>query len=317
MKLDKKQLPQFIALGVLTVGVSGYTVFHFVSAGPVSAGTRPAAAPVSTRIAGAPGLAAKPGAPKLPAAAPAGTADTGDAPPPSPAMHDPFAVGYVDPGTLPAAALAAAAPKPLPGKQVAALPALTPLPIGLPAAPPLPGGSFSGVPMKSPGLPMAPFAPALPAAPALPDPPKWTVTGVLMGEGGEVAILRNGETRRIVRAGDFVDSVYKVTGVSRTAVQLRHGALVYRIVLGGVKPTPGAAPLSVPMAAPPSVPASAPPKLQMPAMLGSAIIPVSPLALTAAPSLPIARKPSPSKVARAISLGLRLLDGTVLVPRKD
>ncbi len=320
MKLDKKQLPQYLALGVLTAGLGGYTVYHFAAAGPVSANTRPAAATVT-----APAQAAKP--------APAGTgtaavvADAGDAPPPTPAMRDPFAVGYVDPGTLPVPLAA----MPAPGKQVAALSPLSPLPVGLPSAPPLPGSGLGLFPAKAAALPTAPPAPALPAVSALPDPPKWTVTGVLMGAGGTVAILRSGEARRIVRTGDFVDSVYRVSAVSRTAVQLRHGALVYRIVLGADKPAPSApVPASLPASAPP-------PPLQMPATLGSAILPAAhstaqhlpPASLTrqsanlmltaAAPTVPQAarKQPAAAKVARAISLGLRLLDGSVLVPRKD
>lgn len=331
MKLDKKQLPQYIALGVLTAGVGGYTVVHFAAAGPASASTRPAPAPAATRIA-----APAPGGPQLAGTAPAGTAtpaDTGDAPPPTPAMHDPFAVGYVDPTTLPVPPGAPATPLPPPGKQVAALSPISPLPVGLPSAPPLPGSGLGTFSPKAASLPVGPSAPALPTAPALPDPPRWTVTGVLMGAGGKVAVLRDGETRRIVRTGDFVDSVYRVSAVSRTAVQLRHGTLVYRIVLGGTKPMPGAS--SAP--APVSAPAAAPPKLQMPAVMGSVIIPVYhsvkphlPLAhltrqgpgltLTAsAPAVPHAarKQPTAAKVARAISLGLRLLDGSVLAPRQE
>ncbi len=342
MKLDKKQLPQYLALGVLTAGLGGYSVYHFAAAGPVSADTRPAAAPLASHGA-APTQAAKlAGA----AASAAVVAGTGDAPPPTPAMHDPFAVGYVDPGTLPAPSGAPAAPLLPPGKRVASLGAISPLPVGLPVAPPLPGSGLGLVPAKFATLPTAPIVPALPAAlpPAVtrPDPPKWTVTGVLMGAGGKVAVLRSGDMRRIVRTGDFVDSVYRVTGVSRTAVQLRHGTLVYRIVLGADKPVPGAspgafAPMPVPASAPMSVPVSAPPKIEMPAVMGSAIIPVYhsarphlPLAhlkrqgpgmtlTAAAPMVPHAtrKQPAAAKVARAISLGLRLLDGSVLASRKE
>ena len=331
MKLDKKQLPQYIALGVLTAGVGGYTVYHFAAAGPVSASTRPAAAPVSARTA-----AAAPGGPQLAGTAPAGTAppaDTGDAPPPTPAMHDPFAVGYVDPGTLPVPPGVPAPKLPALGRQIASLGSISPLPVGLPVAPPLPGSGLGTFSPKAPSLPVGPSAPALPAAPALPDPPKWNVTGVLMGAGGEVAILRSGDARRIVRVGDFVDSLYRVSALSRTAVQLRHGASVYRIVLGTDKAAPGAS--SAP--APVSLPASAPPKIALPAVMGGAIIPAYrsarphlPLAhltrqgpgltlTAAAPAVPAAaRKPAAAtKVARAISLGLRLLDGSVPTPHKE
>lgn len=335
MKLDKKQLPQFIALGVLTAGVGTYAVVHLAAPGPVSAQTRPAApVPAKTSL---PTTNAKPGDP-MPADA-AASADIADAPPPSPTMHDPFAVGYVDPGTLPAAAVSAASKLP-PGKQVAALGGLSPLPIGLPTAPALPGSGFSAVPMNVPSLPTAPPAPMLPPAKAfVPDAPKWTVTGVLQGTGGEVAILRSGDARRIVRAGDFVDSTYRVTGVTRTSVLLRHGTSVYQLSLGA-KSAPSTALQASPMPAPQHgfsipAPASAPEsKLSMPAVLGSTIVPVSPPTKIPAPlahlsqpesgltlaagALPdLDREPSPAKVARAISAGLRLLDGTVLSLRKE
>ncbi len=332
MKLDKKQLPQYLALGVLTASVGGYTVYHFAAAGPVSADTRPAAAATASRAAAtAPAQAAKP-APAGTAAPAAAVADTGDAPPPTPAMHDPFAVGYVDPGTLPVPPETVTPKLPPLGKQVASLGSISPLPVGLPAAPPLPGSGLGTFSAKVPSLPGGLSVPASPAAPALPDPPKWTVTGVLMGAGGKVAVLRSGETRRIVRAGDFVDSVYRVSAVSRTAVQLRHGTLVYRIVLGGAEPMPGTS-----FPAPVSAPASAPPQIQRPAVMGSAIIPVYhaakphlPLAhltrqgpsltlTAAATAVPhaVRKQPAAAKVARAISLGLRLLDGSVLAPRKE
>jgi hypothetical protein len=339
-KLDKKQIPQFAALCVLSAGLFGYLVIHLVAPGPVSAGTRPPAAPAAGRapagqlpVAGQPASAGASPAGSA-AASPAGsaaaspagsaaapeTADA-DAPPPTSAMHDPFTVGYVDPATLPGSSLAALKAPTLPpaGKQFAGTGKITPLPITFPGAPSLPG-SLSSFPVtangSAPSLPPAPAAPALPPAPAAPS---WTVTGVLQGADGKIAILRSGEARRIVRSGDLVDSIYRVTGVTRTSVLLRHGATVYHLVLGGIKATPAApgATLSVP-----------------------SVVPAMPLAVPAAPlesvpsSLPEPKtasvndstaahgeqpgqteKPtsaSPARVASAISLGLRLLDGSVL-----
>ena len=361
--LDKKQLPQLIALGVLTAGAGTYAAVHFAAPGPASAQTHPAAAVVS---APAPGAAVKPGDPKpgdpkpgaaVPvgtagAPAPAGTVamlDPSAAPPPVPGMRDPFAVGYSDPAAAgPGAAHAPALPALAPGKQMASVGKLSPMPItpvsafSLPSAPALPGASRG---QTLPGLPVGPSVPALPASitPA-PAPPTWTVTGVLAGAGGKVAILRSGEARRIVRSGDFVDSTYRVTAVSRTAVILRHGPLVYQIKLGGDKAGAAVAPSALPA----SFPSSAPPKQSVPipaasrAVLGSAIIPVYHVARPAAPlvhltkqglarqtlllatealSVPrIAPKTAPKpaeKIARNISLGLRLLDGTVLTAHKD
>ena len=326
-QLDKKQMPQFAALCVLSAGVFGYLVVHLAAPGPASAGTRGPAAPAPA-LSGAGPAAAGVAAP--PAAGTAPDAAVADAPPPTPAMHDPFAVGYVDPATvLPAAALAGmkapALPKlPPAGKQVASLAPLpvSPLPAG---AASLTGtlGGFSAPP--APSLPAASTAPALPAAPSA---PAWTVTGVLQGATGKVAILRDGDARRIVRSGDFVDSTYRVIGVSRTSVTLRHGKAVYQLVLGAEKAAP-AKPGAVPALSMPPVPAP-----RSAATLDTTIIPVyrsprthlplahlrqqgSELTLTAqALSMP---KPShgvsPAKVASAISLGLRLLDGSILAQK--
>ena len=334
-KLDTKQLPQFIALGVLTAGVGGYAVYHFAAPSPVSADTRPAAAtpaPGKTGILKPGDGPAAPGSPAALTAAAVPGAVTGDAPPPSSAMRDPFAPGYVDPTTLHTATPGAAAPAlpKLAGKQTASTGFVSPLPVGLPPA--LPGSAATG-PM--PALPAGPAAPPLPAAvvPA-PPAPTWTVTGVLSGAGGKVAILRSGESRRIVRSGDFVDSTYRVAGVSRTAVVLRHGLFVYQLKLGGVKTAP-----SAPVSAPPSPPPAAtrPP---LPAMLGSAFVPGHPAAKPQAPLAHLTRQglgstltpgtlfvphlpavppaaPAAAKVAKSISLGLRLLDGSVLTPYKE
>ena len=347
-QLDKKQLPQIIALGVLTAGAGTYAAVHFAAPGPASAQTHPAATALLGSIAkpGDPKTAdLKPADPKAGMAAPAGTiaaSDTGNAPPPAPGMRDPFAVGYVDPGTKPGAP---ALPALIPGKQVAAVGKLNPVPVnpsplfGFPAAPPLPSTSRG---QSLPGLPIGPSAPMLPSSPAAaPAPPAWTVTGVLAGADGKVAILRSGEARRIVRSGDFVDSTYRVTAVSRTAVTLRHGPLVYQIKLGGTQAAPSIMPVSLPVSQPkPQAPVPAASK----AVLDSAIIPIYHVARPAAPLVNLTKQsqarqalllaeealsvprivPEPAakaipaaKIARAISLGLRLLDGTVLTVRKD
>jgi len=349
--LDKKQLPQIIALGVLTAGAGTYAAVHFAAPGPASAQTHPAAAATPAPSAAAKPGDPKPGDPKPGTAPPAGTlaaTNTGDAPSPAPGMRDPFAVGYVDSASQPGAvsgAHAPALPALMPGKQVAAVGKLSPMPIspsplfGLPPAPPLPGSSHG---QTLPGLPASPSALMLPASiTAAPAPPAWTVTGVLAGEGGKVAILRSGEARRIVRSGDFVDSTYRVAAVSRTAVILKHGALVYQIKLGGTKAAPTVLPVSLPLSQPYQPKPARPVPSASRAVLGSAIIPVYHVARPAAPLVHLTKQGmarqtllltaetpsvpkiisksavSSAKVARTISLGLRLLDGTVLTARKE
>ncbi len=251
-KLDQKQVPQFVALCIVSAGVFGYFVMRMVTPSPAAAGTRPQ--PVVEASKSAPATAASPapqngtaaGNPAATTAATgvattattgiATTADDAAAPPPTPGMRDPFVVGYVDPKTAPPvqAAPAPAPPAavnaklPKPGKQIAGLP---PAPVAAPGAPPLP--AFGGlVPQPAASLsPLAPAARALPPAP--PAAPKWTVTGVLQSDVEKVAILRDGEARRIVRTGDFVDGGdYRVMDVTRSSVLLRHGTAFYTLKLG-------------------------------------------------------------------------------------
>ena len=133
-----------------------------------------------------------------------------------------------------------------------------------------------------------------------------------------------------------MDSTYRVIGVSRTLVTLRHGQAIYQLVLGAAaKSNAPAAPfhpaIAVPAIAVPAISAPAVPAPRSAATLDTTIIPIyhsprthlplshlrqqgSELTLTAETlSMP---KPghsvSPAKVASAISLGLRLLDGSVL-----
>ena len=300
-KLDKKQIPQFVGLCVLSTGTFGYFGVRMVTPSPAAAATRPALKPSESA---APFKAAAPAG--TAAGAPASPAADAAAPPPTPGMRDPFVVGYTDPkaaGTAPAAPPAFAAPPhgpaPAPAAQINGTPmadaqiheqvaSLPPAPMsgltvpGFPAAPPLPAAA--------PALPPQKVMP-LPAPP--PAPPKWSVTGLLQGDDGAgVAILRDGESRRIVHVGDFVDSIFRVTRVTRSAVVLRHGKTFYTLPLGTKSEVPSA----------PAAPAVPAPAVPVPA---SPEVPPLPRQSQAAP-VP-ARHPAPETVAFA--LPLRLLDG--------
>lgn len=227
-KLDKKQVPQFVALCLLSAGTFGYFVVRLVTPTPAAAGTRPrqvqeAAKPSATT--------ASPSARKTAGATDAASA-VAAAPvtAPTAGMRDPFVVGYVDPKSVPAGKPSAAKPAPT---QTASIHEVGPAPVTAPFVPSLPLGLKS----FSPSTP-APAAILPSAPPALPVAPSWTVTGVLQNDTQHVAILRNGEARRFVRTGDYVDSQFRVVDVTRTAVTLRHGAAVYHLQLGGVKPAP-------------------------------------------------------------------------------
>ena len=266
-KLDKKQIPQFAALCVLSAGVFGYFVMKIVTPSPAAAGTRPRPAAEASLASPAPvggtaspkqAEAGKTGA--APDAAPAG--DQAEAPAPTPGMRDPFVVGYVDPSTQPAAPAPspakAAAPAKAAGLQVASIREVPPASVAAPA-----------VPFGLKGFPAPDAAPAMPAAsqkasaPEAPAAPAWTVTGVLQGGTGQMAVLRSGEARRIVRTGDSVDGLYRVVAVTRSAVVLRHGTTFYHLILGAAMPgtakpgatapaTPTLPPVAVPMPAAPA-----------------------------------------------------------------
>lgn len=290
-KLDKKQMPQFVGLCVLSTGVFGYFGVRMVTPSPAAAATRPVpkmVVPVTvTATAPAAGRAAGSAAVPAEAVAPA--------PPPAPGMRDPFLVGYTDPKSVKAAAPAVfTAPPPGPAagtpvanaqihEQVASLP---PAPVsglmvpGFPAAPPLPAAA--------PTLPPSQKIMPLPAPP--PAPPKWTVTGLLQSEAGGVAILRDGDSRRFVRVGDFVDGLFRVANVTRSSVVLRHGKTFYTLPLSAAVEQPGAKAVAAP--APAAAPMPAPPAPMLPRQ--SLAGPARRLTAAALPG----------------SLPLRLLDGT-------
>ena len=276
-KLDKKQVPQFVALCILSAGVFGYFVVKIVTPSPAAAGTRSQPSAAASPAPVTPQAPVKSQAPETPPTSPdpAGTGKTGavppapgaaeaDAPPPTPGMRDPFVIGYVDPGTQPtppaapmpvkAAAPAKTAQVKAAAMQMASIHEVKPAAVLAPALP------FGLKGFSAPGGVSDPPAYPKKAAPQAPAPPAWTVTGVLQGDGGQMAVLRSGEARRIVRTGDFVDSAYRVVAVTRGAVVLRHGTAFYHLTLGAAKPagkTPNAPPPGL-VPAPALTPAPAP-----------------------------------------------------------
>ena len=263
-KLDKKQIPQFVALCILSSGVFGYFVMRMVTPSPAAASTAVHPSSPVPVAAAVPASSAKPSLAAAsatnPAAAPVavGTPPLTDpaqiVTPPTPGMRDPFVIGYVDPKT--AAATTPSAAPPLQHAPVqearATVPGLSTFPA--PVAPGLP--TLTDLTVRP--TQFAVSLPSVPALPAAPAPPSWLVTGVLQTDTDKLAILRNGESRRIVRSGDFVDSIYRVADVTRSCVVLRHGTFTYRLLLGGDKP-----------AAAPSLPPasfSAPPTFTAPPM---------------------------------------------------
>jgi len=247
-KLDKKQIPQFVALCILSAGMFGYFVVRLVTPSPAAAGSRPRTVAEASQARPSATLPSAPAAGKeekkagTVAAALIEPSAEEEVPPPGAGMRDPFVAGFVDPKTallvpvaVPVKPIVAALPAPVkPPVQVASIREVSPAAPLVPA-PPLGLRSFPAA-----GVGLASIQPSFPSVvQSLPlAAPTWTVTGVLQNEADQVAVLRSGEARRIVRTGDFVDNLYRVVNVTRNAVVLRHGATFYQLTLGAVKPTP-------------------------------------------------------------------------------
>ena len=251
-KIDKKQMPQVIGLGVVSCGMFGYFAVKMM-APTASAAPPPPAKKADVTVAAAantPGAGPVPGTTAASGTAPATDAATPDAPPPTPGMRDPF---------IPAISDATAPTPPAPVKmQVASRVTSDSDALHLPAAPPLPSveavGDRALAPLPGASSPTASLAPM----PVVLSAPPWTVTGVVRSGPEEMVILRSGEARRIVRAGEMVDAHFRIADVTRDYVVLRHGAQSFTLPLGGPKIVPAAkrppAPQGTEFSAPPAAP---------------------------------------------------------------
>lgn len=227
-KLDPKQKKQFIFLSALAVLAFGVFAFRMIRPTPAAAGSAAQAKPSApTRVAAASSPMAE-------------NAGTSDAAPPSPDMRDPFVPGITDPAALKAYQTtqksedSPAPVNPAPPQRVPETNDATP--VSIPAAAPLPGPQDASDSVPTVRETTAATQP-LPVAPVSPH---WTVTGVLQSGEEQVAILRNGEQRRIVRTGDLVDSQYRIAQVTRDSVILQHGAAQFTLPLGGGSKTAAA-----------------------------------------------------------------------------
>lgn len=238
-KLDKKQVPQVIALAVLSCLIFGWFAFKMIAPTPAAAR--------SQSLASAPAAGAAP----APASTTPGQAAPGDAtsvavvaPPPGPGMRDPFvqAISNQPPP-------APVAPAPAPVRPVAVKPVSAPPVVPVVPSLPAPVRTAAWVHEVAPGVPSS--HPSVAPLPVVIPPPSWSVTGVLESAGEHVAILRNGAARRFVRQGETLDGLYLVAAVTRDSVVLRHGHARFTLGLGGVKAaTPAPAAVSSPQAAP-------------------------------------------------------------------
>ena len=189
-KLDKKQLPQVIALGVLTVGLLGW-------AGAQWFGSKGNVAQADPRPTVVPGDVVPPA--NGPGNAPA-VGDPGNLPPllgPSGYNPDPFRSRSVKPV------------EPVPPKP----PVVEPPP---PQGPYLPPGGADGGGGFQGGPPVV-------APPPAPVRPTLSVTGIIDVEGGmDMALVEMNAKQQIVQVGDMVDK-YRVKRIGLDGVLLVNG----------------------------------------------------------------------------------------------
>jgi len=209
MKLDKKQMPRVIVLGVLIVLVVGFGLFRIMGT-RTSASTPSNPSKTGTRKTNEAGT----GTQQTDAARPSVQVASEPEEPqvvitPSGPKRDPFAP--VDISSAPIA----------PGREQikASVMARNPMSIANPALPPLmpigPGGKAGLPSLLTPGTPLAGRAPSAPRQQA-----DLKLTGVV-GNGHRLAILRgNGEERYFVRRGDRVGGQYQVAAITPYSVTL-------------------------------------------------------------------------------------------------
>ncbi|HEU4752768.1 MAG TPA: hypothetical protein VFU47_06635 [Armatimonadota bacterium] len=212
-KIDSKQMPQVIVLGVLTAGVLGYGAFSFLS------GSSPNKAQAANIDPATGQLKAPAGGDPTPAASPqpAQAAQPDGAKPQMAQGGAPgLGVGGVNPdpfrptvGSSPSGAPVAgpkppAAGSPAPGPRLPSVDAGSPGPAVEPAGP-------SGVPVETAPEPQKPARPAL------------TVTGVLdVDKGDDMALVQVGPEQRIVQVGDKLPNDYRVKRIALDGVLLVH-----------------------------------------------------------------------------------------------
>lgn len=212
MKLDKKQVPLFVGLCVVTLVMLGYAAFTMLGGGS----ERSATASTTTVTAANPELAAPPAAKApLPTLTPTFRPD-----PFKPTLTD----GAVSPGAV------ASQPKPAVPVSVAVRetmpdfppPSLEPAPWVAPVAPAV-------VPKTAKVMTPAATVPAVALPPQV--KPSFTLTGILEGDT-RVAILRLSDTQRqVVQEKDRVAEQYVVDEITPNAVVLVSGTERWRLFL--------------------------------------------------------------------------------------
>lgn len=196
-KMDQKQVPQVIALGVLTVGILGWAGMQWFGGNSASAAAKPKD---EAQVASADTQAAAPdagttGEPGQPGTAPALTVPGGYNPDPfrGPAAKKDEKEAQPAP-PAPSVRVERSSPGPLPG-----------------------AGDFGPLPRVG-GTGPAPVEP-----PPAPVRPTLAVTGIIdVEDGSDMALVEMGQSQRIVQVGDMVDA-YKVKKIDLNGLLLVNG----------------------------------------------------------------------------------------------
>jgi hypothetical protein len=247
-KLDKRQAPLVVILSLLAAGLFGFFVYQMITPSKAAAHMQPS----EEGLRQVRSIAQAVVAPVL-------------APPPSAGMRDPFIPGITDPAVLMAyrKTLQAAKPSSPGGARPIPIPAAWNSAISMPHVTPLPAAypTFGGNSHGS--LAAAPIAPVDYDLQA----PSWTLTGIVESGGGEIAIMRNGDSRRMVRRGEMVDGQFRVVDVEANRVVLASGKARFNLPLGGEKKAPPVQSQATPGAT--AAPSNTPPSLATPAVSGA------------------------------------------------
>lgn len=223
-KLDQKQKIQVVVLGALAAVMFGTFIFRMIQVTPAAAKTQTASTDQTSTT------SASSSKTKFTATA-ADDALVADAPPPTSTMRDPFVPAFADQSAIQAYQKSVDPAKPAAQQTSGSWNKMVP-----PLVAPLPRPGDLSMPAS---LTVAPLP--KPVAQTVADP-TWTVTGVVDGDDGRMAILRSGDSRRMVRMGDMVDDTYRVVDVDEGHVTLAHGKSKFKLDVGArpAAPAPSA-----------------------------------------------------------------------------
>jgi hypothetical protein len=207
-KLDKKQLPQVIALGVVSLGLVAWAGSQWLGASGNSASASP-----------------KP------------VVETEPVPPPA---NGPGGdTGAVDPGTGEQISLGAPTynPDPFRSRVVKPVDPVTP-PAPPSTTPPPPAPEWTPGPLPGPGGSGVTPGPSVALPPPAPVRPSVSVTGIIDVEGGlDMALVSFGEKQQIVQVGDMVDN-YRVKKIGLDGVLLVNGKDRYFVAIASTESAP-------------------------------------------------------------------------------